>query len=231
MKTAVSAIILALFILAFSELARAEDEVRVRSIDAYISVFGGIASPLEADVTQGSITAKDAKLDNSPSIGGKIGMWFTAPRKTLGIDVGAEIDVTNFNPDQKEGQVLMTNAGFPVITNAVDLNATFLGVNVLARLPINVTPELPNGRWFPYAGIGGGGQRLTFQTSSSTECRDTSPAFQALGGFKIFLFKHVAVFGEAKFIHATNTLEFQNSSSIELTLNSVHGVGGLSFHF
>lgn len=234
MKTAVSTIILGLSVLAFSELARADDEVRVRPIDAYISVFGGIASPLKTDVTEGGITAKDSKLDNSASIGGKIGMWLTAPRKALGIDFGAEIDITHYSPDQKSGQVLTTSAGFPVITNAVDLSATFVGVNVLTRLPMDVTPELPNGRWFPYVGIGGGMQRVTFQTSGSTEGRDPSPAFQALGGFKVFLLKHVAVFGEAKFTHATHTLDFQMgslTSSTELTLNTVHGVGGLSIHF
>lgn len=79
-------------------------------------------------------------------------MWLTAPRKALGIDFGAELDITNFHPDQEGGQVLMTNAGFPVITNAVDLYATFAGINVLTRLPLDVTPELPNGRWFPYVG-------------------------------------------------------------------------------
>lgn len=68
--------------------------VRVRPIDAYISLFGGIASPLKTDITEGGITLKDSKLDNSPSIGGKVGMWLTAPRKTLGIDFGVEIDIT-----------------------------------------------------------------------------------------------------------------------------------------
>jgi hypothetical protein len=110
-------------------------------------------------------------------------MWLTAPRKSLGIDCGAELDIANFNPDQKEGQVLMTNAGFPVITNAVDLNAAFFGVNVLTRLPIDVTPEFPNGRWFPYVGIGGGGQRLSHHGSGS---RDTSRPFKRLEDLKYF---------------------------------------------
>ena len=234
MKATLSAIILVSCILVFSGFANAEDEVRVRPIDAYLSIFGGIASPLKTDVTEAGVTAKDSKLDNSPSIGGKIGIWVTAPRKTLGVDFGAEIDITTSSPDQKDGQVLMTNAGFPVITNSVDLGATFVGVNVLTRLPVGVTQELPNGRWFPYVGIGGGVERLSYQPSGSTEGRDSSPAFQGLGGFKIFLFKHVAVFGEVKFTHAAHSLEGRVGSSTfstELTLNTVHGVGGLSFHF
>jgi hypothetical protein len=59
-------------------------------------------------------------------------------------------------------------------------------------------------------------------------------AFQALGGAKVFLSKHVALFGEAKFTHASHTLKFQLAGgdlSDRLTLNTIHVVGGLSFHF
>ena len=107
-------------------------------------------------------------------------MWITASRKTLGIDVRVEVDVTNFNPDASSGQVLSSNVGPGVLLTTLDLNATYFGINVLARLPLGVTPELPNGRWFPYVGLGGGGQRLTFQTVGTNEGRDTAPAFQGL---------------------------------------------------
>jgi hypothetical protein len=173
------------------------------------------------------------KLDNSPSIGGKIGMWITAPRKTLGIDVGVEVDVTNFNPDASSGQVLSTNIGLRILVATFDLNATYFGINVLARLPMGVAPELPNRRWFPYIGVGGGGQRLTFQLPETNEGRDTAPAFQGLGGVKVFMTKNIAPFAEGKFIHASHSLKVEGngSGSVDLTLNSVHGVGGLSFHF
>jgi hypothetical protein len=228
MKKTVLAVILIPCILGFSELAKAEG---IKPVDFYLSAFGGYAFPLKTDLSSGGITVLDSELDNSPSFGGKVGMWFTAPRKTLGIDVGAEIDVTNFYPDQKAGQVLMTNVGIPVVTNAVDLNATYFGIHVLARLPMGVTSELPNGRWFPYIGVGGGGQRLSFQPAGATEGRETAPAFQGLGGVKVFLSKHIAVFGEGKFTRAEHTLEFQGGGSVDLTVQAAHGVGGVSFHF
>ncbi len=221
-------------VLIWAELAKADDEIRVRPIDGYVSVFGGVAAPFKTDVTENGVTARDAKLSTSHSVGGKAGLWFTAPRKALGLDLGIELDVTNFVPNQKAGQVLTTTGGGLVATNSVDLNATFIGINVLARLPVGITPELPNGRWFPYLGLGGGVQRLSFQTAGSTEGRDTSPAFQALGGFKVFLFKHVAVFAEGKYTYASHTLQFQGPGtafSDKLTIRAVHGVGGLSFHF
>ena len=232
MKAFVSSALLLLCVFGYSSLTRAEQEVRVKPVDVYISGFGGYSHPFKADISLGGLTFQDVKLDNSPSVGGKIGMWITAPRKTLGIDVGVEIDVTNFNPDASSGQVVSSNVGVPFILLAkLDLNATYFGINVLARLPMGVTPELPNGRWFPYVGLGGGGQRLTFQTVGTNEGRDTAPAFQGLGGAKVFMTKNIAAFAEGKFIHASHSLEVEGGGNVDLSLNSVHGVGGLSFHF
>jgi hypothetical protein len=143
-----------------------------------------------------------------------VGLWVTAPRKTLGIDIGAEVDVTHFDPDPT-------------------LSATYFGVNLMARIPMGVEPEFPNGRWFPYIGFGGGAQRLSVEVEVlGYKEGNTVPAFQGLGGVKVFLIKHVAVFAEGKFTHASHTQVFRGfPSSVDFTVNAVHGVGGLSFHF
>ena len=216
MKAVVSAALLLLGVVGYSESARAQEEVRVKSVDVYISGFGGYSFPFKTDISEGGFRISDVKLEDSPSIGGKLGMWFTAPRKTLGIDVGAELDVTNFNPDTP---------------GTLEINATYFGINVLARLPMGVEPDLPNGRWFPYIGVGGGGQRLAMEIPGTPEGRNTAPAFQGLGGVKVFLTKHFAAFAEGKFIHASHSQGVQGGPSIDLTLSSVHGVVGLSFHF
>ena len=101
----------------------------------------------------------------------------------------------------------------------------------MARLPIAVTSELPNGRWFPYIGIGGGGQVLTYEAPGTTKGRQVAPSFQGLGGIKVFLTKHIAAFVEGKFTHASHSLEFQGFGAIDMAVNAVHGVGGLSLHF
>lgn len=211
---------LTLCILGFATFAQADDGVRVRPIDVYISGFGGYSFPFKTDLLfQGTTLISDLELDKSPSFGGKVGMWFTAPRKALGIDIGVEGDVMNFNPDTP---------------GTLELNATYFGVHVLARMPIGVTEELPNGRWFPYVGVGGGGQRLAFEAPGTTEGRHTAPAFQGLWGAKVFLTKHIAVFGEGKFTYASHTLTFQSGFStaeFDLTVHALHGVGGLSVHF
>lgn len=231
MKAVVSSMLLLLCVVGFVESTRAEDEMRIKPVDVYISGFGGYSFPFKTDISLAGITLSDVKLDNSPSVGGKIGVWITAPRKTWGIDVGVEVDVTNFNPDASAGQVLSSNFGPAILLSTLDLNATYFGINVLARFPMGVTPELPNGRWFPYIGIGGGGQRLSLQAPGTTEGRDTAPAVQGLGGVKVFVTKHIAAFAEGKFIHASHSLGIEGGGSVDLTLNSVHGVGGLSFHF
>lgn len=207
MKVIVSAMLLLLGALGYSEFAGAEEEVRIRPVDAYISGFGGYSFPFNTNISSGgSIVAQDVEYENSPSFGGKVGLWVTAPRKTLGIDIGAEIDVTHFDPDPT-------------------LSATYFGVNLMARMPMGIEPELPNGRWFPYIGFGGGAQRLCFEAFGFKES-NTVPAFQGLGGVKVFLVKQVAVFVEGKFTHASHTL-----SALDFTVSTVHGVGGLSLHF
>ena len=207
MKAVVSAALLLLGVVGYSESARAQEEVRVKPVDVYISGFGGYSFPFKTDVSSGGFPIGYTDFENSPSFGGKVGLWATAPRKTLGIDIGAEVDVTHFDPDQS-------------------LSATYFGVNLMARLPMGGEPDLPNGRWFPYIGVGGGAQWL-----NATEFgfkSNTAPAFQGLGGVKVFVFKHVAVFVEGKFTHASHSLMF---ASANFAVNVVHGVGGLSLHF
>jgi hypothetical protein len=229
MKALVSVTFLLLSLLGYSNFAEAQEEVQVKPHDVYISVLGGYSFPFKAHMLFGGLEVQDVKFENVPSIGGKVGMWITAPRKNLGIDIGAEIDVIRFRPNHAGGQVLSSNLG-PGILVPLNLDATYFGVNVLARLPIGVTPELPNGRCFPYIGVGGGGQRLSLEFSGQKDT-NIAPAFQGLGGIKVFVTRHIAVFAEGKFIHASHAFRVQGGGTVELDLNSVHGIGGLSVHF
>lgn len=225
MRIIVSAALLLSCILGYSESARAGEEVQVSPIDVYISGFGGYSFPLKTDLIQGGIRVKDAELDHSPSFGGKVGVWFTAPRKIMGIDLGAEIDVTHFHPNLPGGQLLSSNIGPVRTTSSFDLNATYYGINVLARLPIGVSSELPSGRWFPYIGVGGGAQQLRADVPG-LKVSDTAPAFQGLAGVKVFLSQYLAVFAEGKFLHASHNFE----GVISADLNTFHAVGGVALH-
>lgn len=77
--------------------------------------------------------------------------------------------------------------------------------------------------------------------------RDTTVAFQAKGGFKVFLFKYLAAFAEAKYLHAehsglgtdrfgVNTPLFSSTGDLFLddyssTIRTISVHGGLSLHF
>jgi len=97
MRNAIAIAVLMLCIGGLLGPPRAEAQTYIKPIDGYVSGFGGYSFPQKTDIESGGIIATDAELDNSPSYGGKVGIWFTGARQKLGIDVGLEGDVTSFN--------------------------------------------------------------------------------------------------------------------------------------
>jgi opacity protein-like surface antigen len=118
-----------------------------------------------------------------------------------------------------------------------------------------ISEAYPNGRWHPYVGIGvgahqmamrPGGQRGVGWWSAILEERDTTVAFMGVGGIKAHLFKYVALFAEAKYIHANHdgltTDRYGLSPSIfgggppvlnryESTIDTILAHAGISVHF
>jgi len=230
--------------LSLAVLSPANAEDKQLKPDFYMSFFGGWASPYKTDVrvdspgTSQLFTFHDVELSGSRSLGGKIGVWMNLLRERTGLDLGFEIDVTNFSPEVKAGQRLRATgtSGGATVTSATtaqrDINSNVVALNILIRKRFGVTDELPNGRWFPYVGIGGGGQRSTFGSGGIK----TDPAFQAVAGAKVFITRHIALFGEYKFTHSEQTLGFISSTTgtpfeEKYTFNVNHAVGGLAFHF
>ena len=217
MKGAGVSLFLVISLIGSFDVVHAQEDMGRTSVDVYLSGFGGYSVPFSTEFTSQRATTSDVDLKNGPSFGGKIGVWITDTRQALGVDVGVELDVTDYHPDTQE---------------ALELHATYVGFNVLARMPMRVTPDRPNGQWFPYIGVGGGGQRLSMQVSGTNQGRDTVVAFQGLGGVTFFVTRHIALFAEGKFIHASHQLGVEGSSTFaEFHLNSVQGTGGLSVHF
>jgi hypothetical protein len=56
MKAVVSSMLLLLCVLGYSESTRAEEAVRIRPVDVYISGFGVYSFPLNTDVSIGGFT-------------------------------------------------------------------------------------------------------------------------------------------------------------------------------
>jgi opacity protein-like surface antigen len=138
------------------------------------------------------------------------------------------------------------------------MQGLYIGPNFLIRYPMAISEAYPNGRWFPYVGIGVGMHQMSMRPGGSrgvngditgngnpiTDQRDTSVGFLGMGGVKAHLFKYVAAFAEAKYVHAhhdgllTDRFGLSTPFGANLTLNqyssSINTIlvhVGLSIHF
>lgn len=207
--------------------------------DLAVAGFGGGAFPFDTGVP----------LSNSVSFGGKLQAWTSAARATFGLDVGAEVDVTQYYQHYTDSASAQgpspgacvspvgcrTGNANGATATATDVSATIVAMNLLLRWPVRVSDTFPQGRWYPYLGIGGGAEiaQVTVQGSGATDT-DTAPVLQVLGGAKLFLAKHVGVFVEYKFTRAVHTFSFATrpiQTGQDNTYSVNHVVGGLAVHF
>ena len=116
-----------------------------------------------------------------------------------------------------------------------DFSVNVLAANLLFRYPIWATPEMPQGRWYPYVGAGLGVQRATLTVSGFQET-SYSPAVQGLVGLKFFLINNVAIFAEIKRTTGWNKFDFEGAGAPpgffeKYTITSNHIVAGVALHF
>ena len=232
------------------------------TIEPYLSIMAGIAVPHSHDATftDGTQPTVVPNIDyqTKHSVGGNAGIWFPTRNKLLGFDLGVEITgfiwyadvaccVDNYN---------FLPPGGPGTTT--EINGIYVGSNFLMRYPMAISEAYPNGRWHPYVGIGVGAHQMASKPGGQigtgffraiTEERDTTVAFMGVGGIKAHLFKYVAVFAEAKYIHAHHdgltTDRFGQSGGAftgglqgdlvmnryESTIDTILAHAGMSIHF
>ncbi len=251
--------------------------------EPYLSFMTGVAFPRNEDATftDGTTptTVPNVHSRINYSLGGNAGVWFPTRNKLAGFDLGVEITGFIWYPDVNCCRDFFNND--PTGTKQVDglanngttteMQGIYIGPNFLIRYPMAISEAYPNGRWHPYVGIGvgmhqmsfrpGGGRGITacciaggnLTANEQTDHRDTTVGFMGIGGIKAHLFKYVAAFVEAKYLHAHHnalgTDRFANSgaggqcclpegSNVPLVLNtysaSVNTIfvhAGLSIHF
>ncbi|MDH5639770.1 MAG: hypothetical protein OEY28_00640 [Nitrospira sp.] len=268
MKTRISATIFLLCVVGFSQSARAADELPTISsgtIEPYMSFMAGVSLPFSEDATftdgstVGGREVKDVDYQMKQSIGGNAGIWFPTRDSLAGFDVGGEIEGYIWYPDvaccRENFNGVTKSYGFEGTTTEVQ--GIYVGANILIRKPMAISESYPNGRWHPYVGVGGGAHQLAMRPGGARgatgdspliDQRDTAPAFSAKGGVKVFLFKYVAAFAEAKYTQAfhsgLNTDRYGISqplftdAGVGLTTNvyeswirTIHVHAGLSIHF
>lgn len=213
-------------------------------VDSYIAVFGGATFPSDTDVKVDDnardlhFTVLDQTFSKSKSLGGKVGAWFPGFRRSTALDLGLEIDVTNYQPDVKAGHFRATGtANGNTVVGAtmpatLDVNSTIVAMNVLLRLPLYVSEEYPHGRLYPYIGGGPGFQNSSFGSQGKA---NYDFAVQGVAGVHVFLIRQVSIFAEYKFTHAEQTFGFITSTGTtqdeRYTFNVSHAVAGLAVHF
>jgi len=204
-------------------------------------------------------SSSSVHLDSSLLYGGKLGYFFEP--EILGGNIGVEAEGYFFQTDMEtfdtDVEGVASAAGFgsiPVRASAMivdsELEVTGLGINGLYRRGFHKNKEYPKGRFQIYAGPGLGIFIANFRSTTvflnvnkRSDDMDTVLGFQGIGGLKVFVTPHIAIFGEYKFIQ-TGEFDFHiedegttlatpsiETLDVKFDLTEHHLFGGVAFHF
>jgi len=218
-----------------------------------VGAFGGKAFNSNEDVKfnfgQGSGfttgTAYGVNLNDSPTFGAKVTAWYLPRQYNWQPQIGLELDYTKFtadlDPQTAGASGTSLTPGFQLgavaFSTPQDISVNVLAVNLLFRYPIWATPELPQGRFYPYIGAGLGVQRARLSVPLiSVQETSYSPAIQGMVGLKFFIFRNFALFGEWKRTTGWHTFTYDGGGlppgfSSRFTIASNLVVGGIALHF
>jgi len=178
----------------------------VSNAESYVSAYLGTAIPHEADFS-GPAGSGTVDFDSGLAIGAKAGHWFNnEPR------FGVQLDLNHHTADL---DTIVTGGTTYIAVGEV--NVTSLTVNALVRLP--------EGKFRPYAGIGGGFFNGEVE-SGSVSNDDTVFGWQVLAGVDIDVAPKFSIFGEYKYSAANFDI---GSADTEYSASQIYG--GVSYHF
>ncbi len=268
MNARISAMMCLLCVLGSSDLTRAEDPYSQRvadpyavspdpptmssgTLEPYMSFFAGIGIPRSTDATftDGTTPTVVENVDYKTkfSLGGNLGVWFPTRNKLAGFDLGVELTGFLWYPDVhccRENYNGQTDSSGNFQGTSTEIQGLYIGPNFLIRYPMAISESYPNGRWFPYVGIGVGMHQMAMrpggsrgvsvfcctpggnrETNPIPDQRDTTVGWQAVGGVKAHLFKYMAFFVEAKYLqaHHDGMLTDRTGSSAGPTFPSTGG--------
>ncbi len=248
MKARISAIVCLLCVLGSAGLTQAEDPYTQRVADPYalspdpptmssgtpelyMSFLAGVGIPRSTDATFTDGTTptvvEDVDYKGKFSVGGNLGVWFPTRNKLWGFDLGMELTGFLWYPDVHCCRDFYNNDPTGTFSpqganngTSTEIQGLYIGPNFLIRYPLAISEAYPNGRWFPYVGIGVGMHQMAMrpggsrgvssccadggnlETNPIVDQRDTSVGWMGVGGIKAHLFKYLAAFVEAKYIQA-----------------------------
>jgi len=202
----------------------------------FADVFVGVASTSDADTKFGSndLRLKDVEFDRSVSYGGRVGRYFESVPW-----IGLALDGLNYDANIDKQRVAIKGGSQVAQLAPLSISVTAISFDVMLRLPLLATAEIPNGRLTPYV-LGGPAMFVARADDHGNFIRryqnDTDVAFGygAGGGLGFMLTKDIGVFGEYRYTHAKPEFEFQNFSdraNVDTRLNTHHFLVGASFKF
>lgn len=166
-------------------------------------------------------TAHGVNLNDSPTFGAKVTAWHLPRQYNWQPQIGLELDYTKFTADLHPQIAGATGTsltpglelGAVIFPAPEDFSVNVLAANLLFRYPIWATPEMPQGRWYPYIGAGVGVERARlYDYATAHQETDYAPAIQGLVGIKFFLIKNFALFAEWKRTTAWHTFDYNGAS-------------------
>src|SRR5262245_5027676 len=180
---------------------------------------------------------QDVDFDTSVTYGGRFGKYFDSLPW-----IGVSLDAMSFSPNigqQSVVQSASTGTVAPTTLPPIDISATVLSVDLMLRLPLFVTKDIPGGRLQPYV-LGGPSiffldakDRGNFIGKYQSDL-DVSFGYTVGGGITWQFDRTLGLFGEYRYSHASPEWEFKNYGSkttVETDLNTHHFLIGISAKF
>jgi opacity protein-like surface antigen len=198
--------------------------------------------------------AHDLKFETALLFGGKVGYFFGP--SLLGGNVGLEAEAFHFEPDVRQqtsrftGTLGGVSADRQIRVQHADVDITGAALNLVYRWRLAPEPELPRGRFQPYAGVGLAvliaelsTTTTPFDVNKSISDTNVQPALQVLAGLRTFITPHIALFVEYKFLQSQRfTFDFtvpgtiggfpvQETARDRADITSHHVSVGIGFHW
>ena len=201
----------------------------------FADVFIGRSITSNSDVKLGdNLRLQDLEFDNGTTYGARFGHFFEALPW-----VGVAFDAMSFHSDVDKQVVNVKDSNAAVQLAPLKLSTSLISLDLMLRLPLLATPEIPHGRLTPYI-MGGPGAFISTAEDGGNFIRryqddtDVKFGYVAGGGVAWQFTKSIGVFAEYRFTHGKPEFEFDNFSDrvkLETTLDTHHALLGFSFKF
>ena len=203
--------------------------------DIYVGLGATETNDVRLSTPGTKLRYQDLDFDRSITYGGRFGKYFdTAPW------VGLAVDALNFTPDVSAQSAIQTiGAPTRTVLPPMNIGVLALSVDLMLRVPLFATQEIPGGRLQPYVLGGPGIFFVTAEDHGNFIRRHQSDVeivggYTAGGGVTWQFSRALGLFSEYRYSHVNPEFEFQNlgtRTTYETDIDTHHVLLGLSFKF